>query len=423
MKLPLSLKLTAGISLVACVTYGSSALFIFGLKDFLAPDMQDWLYILLILLAGVAWTGLLGWLAARWLTGPLIALAKAAQEAAAGNLKVEVPVRESKDELHILAMTFRDMVGSLKGMIGGISGGARTTTTGVDSLSKALAQAASQLERMSQAVEQIYRSVRSQEEDVENAAAAAERMRAEADSLQEDARRMSAISQAMETSMRDSERTAGELIRGMERFSASGEAAYGLVKGLEGDAHEIESITSAVREIAEQTHLLALNASIEAAKAGEAGSGFSVVASEIRKLAERSEESAGQIKSLIEQVRDRIQGTVELIEEQGRMIREEASRRESVRDATQRMSRDASESIGIMRQIEASVAAQAQDVAQVHELIAAIAEKAAGITEGARRIADAAGEQTAVMEEISASSDLLRAEADQLQRKTEVFRI
>ncbi|TLS50881.1 methyl-accepting chemotaxis protein [Paenibacillus antri] len=422
MRFSLARKITLGISLVACITYGTSALFIFVFKPWIAPAMNTWLYYSLILMLGVFWTAVLGWLAAKWLIGPLLALSQAAQEAAAGNLRVEVTVRDSKDELHALSRSFHDMVGSLKEMIHGISNSAEVTSAGAESLSQALLQATEQIERMSGAVEEIYEGVQSQERSVGEAWSAAERMREESTRMQGDSRRMRAMSEVMERTMAGSRDTVEQLIVGMERFARSGEATYGMVKRLEADAAEIESITSTVREIAEQTHLLALNASIEAARAGESGAGFSVVASEIRKLAERSEQSVQRINRIIEHVQLQVQETVGLLEEQSLAIREESARRESVQEATREMSAGVADSIEVMQQIERSIEAQSSEAERIHALIAGISDMAGQITAGAKRIADASNEETAIMQEISSSSDILQSQASQVLERTKYFK-
>ncbi len=423
MRFTLARKIAIGISLVACMTYGTSAIFIFVLKSWIAPQMNTWLYYSIILALGVFWTAALGWLAAKWLTGPLLALSGAAQEAADGNLRVEVSVRDSKDELQVLGRSFQGMVRSLKEMIEGISSGAQTTSAGAETLSQALLQATEQIERMSAAVADIYAGVQAQERSVGDARAAAERMRGESEKMREDSRRMRTMSVVMERTMEGSIETAEQLIEGMERFARSGEATYGMVKRLEADAAEIESITSTVREIAEQTHLLALNASIESARAGEAGAGFSIVAAEIRKLAERSEQSVQQINRIINLVQDEVRHTAELLEAQSLAIREEAARRESVQAATREMSAGVANSVEVMLQIDRSIAAQAAEAERIHSLVSGISDMAGRITASAKRIADASMQETAIMQEISSSSDLLQAQASQVLERTRRFKV
>jgi len=321
-------------------------------------------------------------------------------------------VLRSKDELHVLSRSFHDMVGSLKEMIQGIANSAQVTSSNAESLSQALLHAAEQVEKRSGTVEEIYEGVQSQEASVGGALSAADRMRQEAKTMHADAERMRAMSETMETTMSENQATVRALIEGMERFSQTGEATFEMVKRLETDAAEIESITYTVREIAEQTHLLALNASIEAAHAGEYGTGFAVVAKEIRKLAERSEQSVQQINKIIEQVRTQIQETSQQLQTQSVLIRQEASRRESVEEATQQMSVGVADSIRIMQQMERSILAQTAEVDEIHALISDISDMAAHITAGAKQIADASNEETAIMQEIASSSDVLQDQAN-----------
>lgn len=422
MRFSLVRKFTIGISLVACVTYGISAGFIFVLKPWIAPNLSSWAYICIILSLGVVWTGILGYLAARWLAGSLTAIARAAREAASGNLLVEVPMPKSKDELQLLGESFGGMVGSLKEMIRTVIGDAQAASDGAASLSDALAYAAKQVETTSEAVDRIHRAVKEQDSSVEDAVQGAERMREETRRIRSEAQRARDVSGMMERTMNETDKTMEELIRGMARFAAAGDETYETVKRLGDDAAEIESITMAVRDIGEQTHLLALNASIEAARAGEAGAGFSVVAQEIRKLAERSERSVRRIDDMIRSVQLRVREAALLLESQSAAILEESSRRERVQADASQLSSGVASSIEAMRQMESAVEAQSEEVERICRRIEDISARAGRISEGAGQIAGASMEQSAVIQQIASSAEMLQMQSARVLERTRPFR-
>ena len=118
----------------------------------------------------------------------------------------------------------------------------------------------------------------------------------------------------METVRSDSEETASNLNKVTERMHIAQESMSNLlahVATVENSAEQISSITSVIKDIASQTNLLSLNASIEAARAGTAGKGFAVVAEEIKKLADTSNENAGMIENLISNISDLMSKTAE----------------------------------------------------------------------------------------------------------------
>jgi methyl-accepting chemotaxis protein len=110
---------------------------------------------------------------------------------------------------------------------------------------------------------------------------------------------------------------------------------------LEGSSEKIEEITNTITQIAKRTNLLALNAAIEAAKAGEQGRGFAVLADEIRKLADASGSAAKEIKKQLSEIQDRIQWTVQNMDQGVSGVEEGVSRvdyvHRSIEDITERV--------------------------------------------------------------------------------------
>lgn len=281
-------------------------LFIFFVKDWVSLDIPSWLYITIILVMGVCWNGILGWIASRYLTRPIVKLSQVAQQVSSGDLTAEVPARRSQDELTVLYDAFRIMVSNLRGIVNDITDSTRTTSQNTQSLSEAITQAAEQIEMMSDAVEHIATGVEEQKHTSQQSLMTADEMLHDFQRMQKQSLGMTDLSGQMEQSVEQTKQTFSSLMKGMDELAASHNRSRDIMLLLEKEASDIEVITQSVKNIAEETGLLALNASIEAARAGEEGAGFAVVAQQIRKLADESKDSVHRINELISRVQQRI---------------------------------------------------------------------------------------------------------------------
>lgn len=423
MKLNLGTKMVAGFVLISGVTYATSAFCLFFLKDYIARSMSEWLYTSIVLLLGVMWSGILGWLVSRLLTRPIVRLAKAASEVSAGNLAIELPVRKTQDEIAALNDSFAQMVGSLRGMVEDIASGAGVTSENVKMMSAAITEAAEQIEEISGGVDRIYEGVERQQQSTESSRHNADEMRQAFHGMKNSSEEMIALSGGMEDSVRMTRDIFLALREGMGELAASSVRSREMVGRLEREAADIEAINSSIRDIAEQTHLLALNASIEAARAGEHGMGFAVVAHEIRKLSEQSANSVGQIGDLIRRIQEQVQATVLHIEQQSERVTREERHTGAVEETLERLDSAVGSMVGSVRGIETMIFEQTDRVDQAHRHAGEISSRAVSFAEEAKRIAASIHEETAIMEELSTSSEELNRMTLRLLDKTTAFRV
>ncbi|CAM4164525.1 methyl-accepting chemotaxis protein [Saccharibacillus endophyticus] len=423
MKLNLGTKMVAGFVLISGVTYATSAFCIFFLKSYVAASMADWLYTTMILLMGVFWSGVLGWLVSKLLTKPIVQLAKAAQEVSAGNLAVEVPRRSAQDEITVLNDAFRQMVDNLRDMVEDIASGAGVTSENVQMMSEAISEAAQQIEEISGGVDRIHEGVEHQQHSTENSRRNADEMLDAFHGMKSSSREMIDLSGGMEESVRTTRDIFLALREGMGELSESSVRSQEMVGRLEREAADIEVINRSIRDIAEQTHLLALNASIEAARAGEHGSGFAVVAHEIRKLSEQSADSVGQIGDRIRRIQDQVRDTVLLIQQQSERVRREEQHTGAVEAKLERLDAAVDGMVASVRSIETMISEQTGRVDLAHRHAGEISERAILFAEEAKRIASSIHEESAIMEELSTSSEELNRMTGRLLDKTTAFRM
>lgn len=423
MKFGLVRKLVLGFSGVSIITYGTSAFFIFVLKPWLAPNMSDWLYMGGVLVLGVLWTSLLGWVAAQFIIRPLLRLAAVVDTAATGDLNVVIPSYRSNDEILLLHRSFETMIANLRRLISELADSVSITDQSAGSLSSAISHAATQIETIALTIERVAGGASTQSEAAQTMLHSSERASETAETAGRQAEHAIALSNTMVQTIHTSGDTFRGLVAGMTDIADTSEQTLEIVRKLETDAKEIGQISQLVGEVAAQTQLLALNASIEAAHAGEHGLGFAVVADQIRKLAADSSGAGEQINRLVRQMQEQTASVVRETNSQVELIRQERNKGEDANRALTEITASANEAAAALRSIVEQMNGQADQIRQTFADAKAIADIAGTISDGSSRVADAAQEQTAVMEEIAAAAELLRNQADGLKQKAVVFRL
>jgi methyl-accepting chemotaxis protein len=189
----------------------------------------------------------------------------------------------------------------------------------------------------------------------------------------------------------------------------STERVTSAIRALEAKSEQIEGIVETITGIAGQTNLLALNAAIEAARAGEQGRGFAVVAEEVRKLAEDSQQAAGEIATLIAEMHSETRATVTAVEEGAEHTRDGV--------AVVEQAREAFEQIGAQ---VAQVTARIGEIVDSATEVAGVAEQSSASTE---QVSASTQQTTASAQEIASSAQHLAATARQLQSLVDTFQV
>ncbi|NLC18593.1 MAG: HAMP domain-containing protein, partial [Clostridiales bacterium] len=195
------------------------------------------------------------------------------------------------------------------------------------------------------------------------------------------------------------------------------------IQQLAAMADEIRNIVGVINNIANQTNLLSLNASIEAARAGDEGRGFAVVAEEIRKLAEQSGSSAGKIEDLVKSINGKIQETVlQMNQAKDSVISMEASA-DDTKKSFDRILGSVTDLAQIVKDVNIAfeeISEQVEEVAKQAIDISAVVEEASA---GMEEISASSEEQLAAMETISNSSEELKNMANDLLTQVSKFKI
>lgn len=416
-------KMVLGLLVVSVITYSTSAFFIFVLKPWLAPHMPEWAYISGVLALGIFWTCLLGWLAAQLITRPLLRLTKIVNAVASGDLSVTIPLYRAQDEIGSLHRSFETMLMNLHEMVAGIKASVAVTDQSIHTLSNAIREATCQIEEIAATGMDMAEHAATQSHSADTLLRTAEQSAKVAQEMNAEAAQAIRISDTMVHTIGDATSKLRSLVDGMTHIAHTSERTLANVRSLELQAGEISQISHLVSELADQTHLLALNASIEAARAGAEGEGFAVVAQEIRKLAADSAAAGSRIRSLVAAMQEHSLTVVNETEGQVQLILHESKASEQAGDTLGEVISIVDQTAGALVRIDQHVASQMQLIRDTLSGVQMMTDTAAAIAEGNTLISSSTQEQTAVMQEITASSELLQHEADRLKQKSSVFKM
>ncbi|EPJ81073.1 methyl-accepting chemotaxis protein [Pseudomonas sp. A25(2017)] len=220
----------------------------------------------------------------RQIVAPLGQTLKIAERVAAGDLTHNLN-SDRRDELGQLQRAMQSMTVGLRQLIGGISEG--------------VTQIASAAEQLSAVTEQTSAGVNSQKVETDQVATAMHEMTATVQEVARNAEEASEAAAAADAQAREGDKVVGEAIAQIERLALEVGNSTTAMGDLKRESDKIGSVLDVIKSVAQQTNLLALNAAIEAARAGEAGRGFAVVADEVRSLAQRTQKSTEEIEQLI----------------------------------------------------------------------------------------------------------------------------
>ncbi|RRW66627.1 methyl-accepting chemotaxis protein [Pseudomonas fluorescens] len=305
---------------------------------------------------------LAAWVITRLIVAPLRSVIRVAQQIAAGDLTAKVEVTR-RDEMGQLMLAMQQMAAGLGTIVSGLQAGIERLAGSAQSLSAV--------------TEQTNLEVNSQKEETEQVATAMNQMTATVHDVARNAEEAALAAQTADDKVESGQQVVRQSMARIEQLADSATSASSSIESLSAEIQNIGTVLEVIKSVAEQTNLLALNAAIEAARAGEQGRGFAVVADEVRALARRTQQSTEEIERLVSALRAAAQSSVQQIRSSGELVKL------AVSDALQTES-----ALG-------SIAAAVSLIQQMNQQIAAAAE-----------------EQSSVAEEINRSVTQIRASAD-----------
>ena len=351
------------------------------------------------LLAGAtALALLLGVLAAlaitRQIIVPLRQTLSAAERVANGDLSQDLQA-DRRDELGQLQASMQRMTQGLRQLISGIGDG--------------VTQIASAAEELSAVTEQTSAGVNNQKVETDQVATAMNEMAATVQEVARNAEQASEAALMADQQAREGDKVVTEAINQIERLAHEVVNSSEAMNQLKAESDKIGSVLDVIKSVAQQTNLLALNAAIEAARAGEAGRGFAVVADEVRSLAQRTQQSTEEIEELIAGLQNGTQRVASVMD---------SSR--SLTDSSVELTRRAGGSLETITRTVSSIQAMNQQIATAAEQQSAVAEE---INRSVMNVRDISDQTSAASEETASSSVELARLGTHLQGLVAKFRL
>ncbi|QWL57154.1 methyl-accepting chemotaxis protein [Aeromonas jandaei] len=338
----------------------------------------------------------IAWLLTGQIRNPVMALLEQTRRVSAGDLTSRIDMQQfNNDELGTLAKGFGEMQTNLRTLVSEVSG--------------SVVQLSSAAEEISSVASQSANNMHSQQHELNQLATAMNEMQA---TVQEVSRNTSDAASAATSASETAElgaKTVNDSIQRIERVASAIESTAVVIRQLGDDSRNIGMVLEVIRGIAEQTNLLALNAAIEAARAGEQGRGFAVVADEVRTLAKRTQDSTSQINNIIAELQQRA-------EQAGSTMQQS----QDLMNTTVATAREAGESIS---QISGSVSS----ISHMNIQIATATEEQGAVSEELNRnvvnISHASEEVASGATQMAQACNELNHLATQLQEMVRRFRV
>ncbi len=393
-------------------------------EDAIRSSLQSNIFLMLIVVVlSIGISIFIGLFLSRSISNPIVNMANGVKLLSEGDLRVNQIKVRNKDEIGELASGFNTMAESLRNLVKRVMESSTQIASASEQLANGSEQLASAASSVAASISEVSAGTEKQIDSVQSVTGIVQDMDRSFNLIIQDVRDVTAVSNKTASTAQAESISIENTIKQMAAIETTTHKAAALVDNLGDRSREIGQIVSTISGIAEQTNLLALNAAIEAARAGEQGKGFAVVADEVRKLAEQSQSAAKQIAELIKHIQLDTQQAVTAMNEGTNEVKLGT---QSVNTAGNTFKEIALLIDNVSKKITAStenlltVSTESEAIAKAVEAVQKISGDIAAQTQSVNA---AVQQQTASSEEMASSSHMLMKSAEEMQQLLSRFRI
>lgn len=356
------------------------------------------------------------------ITKPLKRLILLTEKVSDGDLTQTFEIK-NKDEIGQLGESFNKMILSLRDIIHHVSEKSAQLASASEQLNASSDQNNAATEQVAKAIQHVAAGMDKQTDMSNESTQTVREMSAGIQSIMENAQNVSKTSMEATDAVAGGESAITLSIKQMENINGTVQDLGGVINALGDRSKEISQIINVISDIAGQTNLLALNAAIEAARAGEQGKGFAVVADEVRKLAEQSAKSTENIRHLISSIQSETDTAVHAMDKGTKAVEKGIEIVNDAGTSFRKIQLFVDNVTSQIQEVSASVQQMNHGVENVVGIVTEIEEIAKTSAQESQEVSAATEEQLASMQEIAASATSLSYMAEELQESVGKFKI